>query len=90
MNNLELNNKKEIQLDINFETDKNDLDRERVARLIDDLNEMYPYAKLRVEYLGNDEYRVGEEIVKEKDLKEKFRVTNEIYKPDENEKWYDK
>ena len=90
MNNLESNNKKEIQLDINFETDKNDLDKERPARLIDDLNERYPYAKLIVEYLGNNQYKVGGDIVKEKDLKEKFRVTNEIYKPDENEKWYDK
>lgn len=92
MLNLEQNyfNHKGVQIDTTTKSKESSSDSERASKLIERLNIKYPHAKLIVEYVGNKEYSVGGARIKEKDLEKKFKITNEIYKPLENEKWYDK
>jgi hypothetical protein len=86
MINLEQNNHKDIQLDINFEDDFN-----RAEELINDLNAKYPNAKLLVKYLGDKIYLVGvDKKMKEGDLESEFILFDKAYAPDEKESWYNK
>lgn len=90
--NLEKNiiNQKDGQLNIDFSQEDSSLDFERANKVLEELNTKYPYAKLFVEYKGNGKYFVSDSFVEEKDLEHKFKITNDVYKPEKNEKWYDK
>ena len=78
------------QLNIEFGQDNSVADFERANKLLEDLNIKYPYAKLLFIYKGNGQYDLNGLVVKEEDLEDKFRTTNDVYKPDEKERWYDK
>jgi hypothetical protein len=93
MINLEknnFNNSKDGQLDIDFEKGEINADFERANKIIKELNTKYPFAELRIEYIGNKQYLVGDTLIKERDLDKKFKTTHDAYKPSEKEQWYDR